>query len=131
MIVQRLNCYFPCKLRQRVLVIHPDRQVSTIVVPSELRCRDVLLFEGTRFWHWLLELRFFLDCAGDPAAEPLRLGVFGEGAGEGEFVNGLVGGVLEFLLREVLFREVAEGGVRVFGGVLVFPWFVCLVVLLS
>ena len=40
-----------------------------------------------------------------------------------------MGGLFEFVFGELLFWEVAEGGVRVFGGVLVFPGFVRFVVL--
>jgi hypothetical protein len=57
-------------------------------------------------------------------------GVFGEGAGEGEFVYGLVLCGAEFFFGEVLSGEVSEGTVRIFGGVLIFPWFIGLIVLL-
>ena len=43
---------------------------------------------------------------------------------------GFVGAVLEFLLGDVLFGEVPEAGVGVFGGVIVLPGFVVLVGLL-
>jgi hypothetical protein len=46
-------------------------------------------------------------------------------------MGGLVRGLLDFLLGKVLLGEVAEGRVRVLGGVLVFPGFVGLVGLLA
>ena len=46
-------------------------------------------------------------------------------------MDGLVLGVLESVLGEVLLGEVSEGAVWVFGRVMVFPGFVALVVLFA
>jgi hypothetical protein len=59
------------------------------------------------------------------------LGVLGEGSGKGEFLNGFMRGIFEFVFGEILSGEIAEGTVGVFGCILVFPWLVGLVVLLA
>lgn len=46
-------------------------------------------------------------------------------------MDGLVRGVGEFVFGQVLFREIAEGTVRIFRGVAILPRSVTLVVLLE
>lgn len=46
-------------------------------------------------------------------------------------MDGLVHSLFKLFFWDVLFGEVAEGRVRVFGRIWVFPWFVGLIVLLS
>lgn len=57
--------------------------------------------------------------------------MFGERAGEGELVVGLMLSFFDFFFRDVLLGEVSEGGVRVGWRVLVFPGLVALVVLFA
>lgn len=54
--------------------------------------------------------------------------MFGKRTRHGEFMARLVSLLREFFFGEVLFREIAERTVRVFGGVVIFPWFVVFVV---
>lgn len=112
-------------------MVYPDGQISSIVVPAELRVRHLPLLEGSRFGDWLVEDWLFFESAGGPAADALGFGMLGERSGEGELVNRFVGGIFESLLGHVLLGEVAEGTVGVLRRVLVLPRFVGLVVLLA
>jgi hypothetical protein len=130
-VVQRFHRHLPHQLRQRVLVVHSDRQVAAVVVPAELRSWHLPLLESPRLGDGLLELPLFLESAGSLASDSLGLGVLGQRSGEGELVDGLVGAVLELVLGDVFPGEVSEGTVRVLWSVLVLPWLVRLVALFA
>ncbi len=112
-------------------MVHADRQVTPVVVPSELRSCHLPLLESAGLGDGFLEVCFFLKSAGSAAADSALLAVLGERARERLLVQRFVGGLLEFFLGDVLLGEVPEGRVRVFGGVWVFPGFVGFVVLLA
>ena len=76
MIIQGFHSHLPNQFRQRVLMVHSYRHVPSIVVPPELRSRDLPFFEGARFGHWLLKLRLLLNGAGSAAANAALLGMF-------------------------------------------------------
>jgi len=46
------------------------------------------------------------------------------------FMDGFMLNFLDSLFRKMLFGEISKRTVRIFGGVLIFPGFVCLIVLL-
>ncbi len=130
-VVKGLDRHLPDKLRERVLMVYTDGKITPIIIASEFRSRHFPLLEGTGFWCRFLEVRFFLESAGGLASDALRAGVFGEGSREGEFMDGFVEGVFEFVLGDVFLGEVSEGRVRVLRCILVLPWLVGLIVLLA
>jgi hypothetical protein len=46
-------------------------------------------------------------------------------------MDGFVPGFPEFLLGDILLREISEGTMRIFGCILIFPWLIRLIVLLA
>lgn len=55
--------------------------------------------------------------------------MFREGARQSMFVDGFVSDIFDSFFGEVFFGEISERTMGVFRSVLIFPWFVCLVVL--
>jgi hypothetical protein len=112
-------------------MIYSDRKVTTIIISSELRNRHLSLLKCTRFRYWFLEFCFFLDSAWGAASDSAFLCMFGERSWECQFMDGLTSSLLKFFFGDVLFWEISEWRMWIFGRVLVFPRFVGLVVLFA
>ena len=74
---------------------------------------------------------FFLESARGFSSVSCVSIMFGKRSRESMFVDGFVVGVLEFFFGDVFSGEVSEGRVWIFGGVMVFPGFEALIVLLG
>ena len=131
MVIQRFDLDFPLKFGLWVLVIYLEGHVSSIVISPELWSCDFSFLEGSWFGDRFLVVTFFLESARGFSSVSCVSIMFGKGSRESMFVDGFVVGVFEFFFGDVFSGEVSEGRVWVFGGVMVFPGFEALIVLLG
>lgn len=128
-VVQRFRWYFPDQLGEWVLVVHSDGKVTSVVVSSELRGRDIPLLESSWFRNRFLELRFFLKGAGTSTSISMFSGVLRKRSRKGIFMDRFMLSLFQFFFGDVLFGEISERTMRVFGGIVVFPRFIAFIVL--
>ena len=109
-------------------MVNSGWKISTIIVPSELRCRNVSFFESTTFGYGSIELLFLFKSGRSFASIALRSGVLSERSRHGILVIGLMLDFLDFFFGYVFFGEITETTMWVFRSEFIFPWFVRFVI---
>lgn len=127
-IIETLSRDLPNKFRVWALVINSDRQISSIIIASELWCWHFPLLEGTAFWWWGLMLLLLLKGRRSSASSTTKFSMLLQRSWHCEFLVRFVFFRLQFLFREVVGREITKGRMWVLGCILILPWFIWLVI---